>query len=502
MESREEIQEMRVVELREFLRRHDIQIKNLSRSDGTPGPPRKPELLAAALEVWEDHNAGRLEVRGPATPTSPVPTNPFQTRRLSSAPEDHMTPIRRPPSQLQQRPRVSEAREVQEELAERKSTTRARRRSSNWVDPSLLAQLKAPTPRKPQEPADAKAGAENKHQSTARRPGSYPDTEVGVGLRKRHQQRRPTLVSDEPPPQPSARRVERSGLNTRHRSSSNEAGNLRTERSRAGIENTSRPRRLLDVDEEYISDEDPDYDADQEYVDRNDSDDSDYDEGKRSVEVVDLTHDIVAQKNEIDTGFDDEIQPAGRSARHGQRSRTHHEDIPFDSDTHESDRARRSDPSSALDTEEEDDIVDFNEWRSKDIRDWLNAHDIKFNPAASKVELVGLARAIKIRMETMYDVDDKSDSDEIKERRQGISAPCEDDDVVFVAQSSRKLKRRKSAPRISQRVICLLTFSILGAALVCLWCFAIMSIRVRKASPFCETDSQSSKFYSLFQVRA
>lgn len=503
MESREEIQEMRVVELRDFLRRHDIQIKNLARSDGTPGPPRKSELLAAALEVWEDYNSGRLEVRGSATPTSPVPPNPFQTRRLSSAPEDHMTPQRRAPPQVQQRNRVPGAPAAQEEPAERKSTTCARRRSSNWVDPSLLAQLKAPTPRKPQqESAEASTEEQNKTRSSVRHPGSYRATELDVGLRNRHQQRRPTLVFEEPPPQPSGRSIRTSGASTRQRSSANETRNARTELSSSSVGRTSQPRRLLDVDEEYISEEDPDYEADQEYVDNNDSDESDYEEWKRSVEIVDLTHDAALRKTEFDESLDDEIQPASQSRKRGQRSWTHQEDIPFDSDTHESDRARRSDPSSAVETEEEDDIIDFNEWRSKDIRDWLHAHDIKFNPTASKVELVGLARAIKIRMETAFDVDDQSDTEEMKERRQGISAPREDDDVVFVSQSSRKPKRRRSGPTISKRVICFMTVSVLGSALLFLWWFAIKSIRTSNVTPFCDTDSQSSKFSSSFVLRA
>ena len=144
MESREEIESMRVVDLREFLKRHGRPNRTLVKLDGTPGPLRKSDLLAIALQIHDDAMAGKPSPQKPSQP------NPFQSG-LQSTPDRR----RRPSVQVSQSVEPSREEEVEKRkkddtaaaaaAAANVTPARARRRSSVWIDPSLLAKMQTPT---------------------------------------------------------------------------------------------------------------------------------------------------------------------------------------------------------------------------------------------------------------------------------------------------------------------------------------------------------------------
>lgn len=96
MESLQELDDMRVTELRDFLRRHGHNPTEIPRLGGTPGPPRKPDLLRAAKEIWHaahpDPSPPRAPVlpvvqsdpSPPRLPSSHSPSNPFQQQSARS----------------------------------------------------------------------------------------------------------------------------------------------------------------------------------------------------------------------------------------------------------------------------------------------------------------------------------------------------------------------------------------------------------------------------------
>lgn len=77
MESVSEIEDMSVHELRAFLKRHGLSYYNLPRIDGTPGVPRKSDLLARALQIryqydYPEHSAvNELHVESPSALQTP-----------------------------------------------------------------------------------------------------------------------------------------------------------------------------------------------------------------------------------------------------------------------------------------------------------------------------------------------------------------------------------------------------------------------------------------------
>ncbi|KAI0560296.1 hypothetical protein FGB62_117g026 [Gracilaria domingensis] len=518
---------MRVVELREFLRRHQVSVRNVARNDGTPGPPRKSDLLAAALDVWKMHTSTQ--------PDTAIlqPTNPFQKRRSSPAslqrPRRSSVAAEQPemPQTTSSALRASDSQPPSHPADAPSSTSRARRRSSSWVDPSLLAQLQAPslsnqTNKTPAERNLVQSGRRDDERTrtasrTAPAPRSGPVLErVQTAFETPDDDGDDAVKLDSAS---FARPTSRRSVSTRLETPSTAQRRTRqSDVAPAPTRRTARERKLLDIEENYLSDEDPDYEADGEPAEyEDDSEASDY-EHSHSADVIDLTY-TTSQSNQqqaIHT-VDDEIQPVQREGMHRVYKDAGEEDIPFDSDAYESDRVHHSDRGSVIDTEDEEQLVDFTQWRSKDLRDWLRAHNIQFPNLASKEELVGLVRARVLQMETMDEdqlppVKQKSAHEPRKQEQQklrsrrGITVPRvgdDDDEVIFVQeQSSRKSQAKIARSTESKnvrtvngrRAQALTSFFVMSALLIVLWAFALHNIFLSARIPFCHNQSRSSTF--------
>lgn len=79
LETIEDLEDMRVSDLREFIERHGQSPLKIPRSDGTPGPPLKADLLRAAKQILS-------EVKTLRSPMPIAPDNPFQRRISTSDP--------------------------------------------------------------------------------------------------------------------------------------------------------------------------------------------------------------------------------------------------------------------------------------------------------------------------------------------------------------------------------------------------------------------------------
>lgn len=78
LETMEQLEEMSVRELKEFLRRHGRVPHKISRLDGVAGPPKKSDLLQTAKEILH-----QIKTES-ATPVRATPDNPFQRRASTS----------------------------------------------------------------------------------------------------------------------------------------------------------------------------------------------------------------------------------------------------------------------------------------------------------------------------------------------------------------------------------------------------------------------------------
>lgn len=146
MESVAEIEEMRVSELREFLTRNGVPVASVSRVDGTPGYPRKSDLLAAALNLRADYENPQVVTTGPHTP------NIFQT--------GYSPPRKGTPSTVKKRsslvkPEFSEKGSVKSASVTKEKKPK-RRSSVGWIKPSVLAALSNPDPTDSAHSDDAK----------------------------------------------------------------------------------------------------------------------------------------------------------------------------------------------------------------------------------------------------------------------------------------------------------------------------------------------------------
>lgn len=145
MESREEIQAMRVADLRNFLRRHGTLPTSVTRDDGTPGQPRKADLLRAALAIEIAARTDNWEqiIHDPLlSPYSPQVTpldNPFQSRRISPA---------KPKAVSLEQKNQGKGLVDRVQTPARIRSAKQRRSSGAWVDPMLL--LATPTSKTPQ----------------------------------------------------------------------------------------------------------------------------------------------------------------------------------------------------------------------------------------------------------------------------------------------------------------------------------------------------------------
>lgn len=147
---------MRVSELKDFLKRHDVDVASVKRSDGKAGQARKSDLLGAAMHVRADYEAP--ERNGPTSPDKNVQPNVFQSgyspSRIPSNPAASAAAQSSPDSQAS--PQVPPPRRI--------SRKKVRRSSVGWVNPAFLAQI---TPKK--SPA---ASSQNKASPAASTPGT------------------------------------------------------------------------------------------------------------------------------------------------------------------------------------------------------------------------------------------------------------------------------------------------------------------------------------------
>eukprot|EP00177_Eucheuma_denticulatum_P003071 GFKZ01005540.1.p1 GENE.GFKZ01005540.1~~GFKZ01005540.1.p1 ORF type:complete len:828 (+),score=105.18 GFKZ01005540.1:258-2486(+) len=145
MESREEIEAMRVADLKQFLKLHGQLPTVVTRNDGTPGPPRKADLLRAALAIESAHrtqNFESLQQDPTLSPYSPhinrnAKPNAFQSRLPSPAQPPATTETPPPPTTPQSRQRDDNAAPARIPTPGR-VTNRKRRSSGVWIDPMLL----------------------------------------------------------------------------------------------------------------------------------------------------------------------------------------------------------------------------------------------------------------------------------------------------------------------------------------------------------------------------
>lgn len=138
MESVADIQDMRVSQLKEFLKRNDVNASSISRSDGKDGPPRKSDLLAAALNVRADYE--NPQVNGPTSPKKK--RNIFQSG-YSPASSRNVTPGPKTRSPTRRRESSSGAMpsNAGKTPGSAKKPKPRRRSSVGWVNPNFLPQL-------------------------------------------------------------------------------------------------------------------------------------------------------------------------------------------------------------------------------------------------------------------------------------------------------------------------------------------------------------------------
>lgn len=158
METREDIDEMRVVDLRDFLKRHSVNFAEIPRQDGKPGLPRKEDLKAAAYNVVDTYAAGSPVRARPDQNVFqsgiPSPMSSPENARRNTRVEQTTSPPASPPAQPARSPQRPRADDVPSPNTASAKRAKAKRRSSvGWIDPSLLAMLSeskpAPSPAKP-----------------------------------------------------------------------------------------------------------------------------------------------------------------------------------------------------------------------------------------------------------------------------------------------------------------------------------------------------------------
>lgn len=144
MESRQEIENMRVADLKQFLKLHGQLPTVVTRTDGTPGPPRKADLLRAALAIESAYRTQDFEpLQDPAlSPYSPhinrtTKQNAFQSRLLTPPKQPAITET--PPARTTQQAHRNDDNAVAARIATPGRVTNKKRRSSGvWIDPMLL----------------------------------------------------------------------------------------------------------------------------------------------------------------------------------------------------------------------------------------------------------------------------------------------------------------------------------------------------------------------------
>lgn len=462
MESLDQLDTLRVTELRDFIRRHGYMPSNVPRLDGTPGHPLKTDLLRAARQIWHDLNS-----KSPARqPPSVDSTNPFQqlstprspsqqdlNRRLSVA----VTPPPPPPVTLTsaasltvpdpvpefaatkadmttppQPPKPSAPRPTQKE----RPKPRDRRRSHVAINPSF-SHLFAPKGSKPA-------------LSTPRT--SLPTRDRAVA--QAHMRRAdvahplpalPPMNTTPPPEQPEEELREPPSpptpVVTRAQSASQSA--------------VVEDPEADDVDDN-DDDDDLGYDAGGEQVDLSDHLQDDEPTPRDDVEM----EEVVWQSSPEQPTELVETEASGDETASDFAS-------DFDSSV-----LGDSDGGSIVDTDDEVQEDVFVDWSVRQVQAWLSQNGVKFQNADDLSQLLPLARGHKMYLDTNMDdgaiivppnvtevinVDTGNVEDEILPRvdRRRISAPDANentDEIQHVAATRASQARRRVTKRKTQMV--------------------------------------------------
>ena len=189
-----------------------------------------------------------------------------------------------------------------------------------------------------------------------------------------------------------------------------------------------KPTLALHVDDDYVSEEDPDYDADAEEADMNGLDNTDFDDDVEYNErgpfsslrqqYNDFRYDSVPPLNQEPIDVDADIQ----------------EDIPIDSD-HYPGESVESDGGSTFETDDEQER-NFGDWSTVDVKNWLREHSVRFRPTAQRDELISVARAHALHLEATAPIS-RQDSDQ--------RLTTEDEDIIVPnrRRTSDNTRRRR-----------------------------------------------------------
>ena len=170
---------------------------------------------------------------------------------------------------------------------------------------------------------------------------------------------------------------------------------------------------MFDVVEEYVSDEDPDFDASGEEAD--DEEDGYVDEFG---DEVDEESPVKTKSAYADVVYDGSSGKAsGRERGDRVESGLAKEDIVVDSDHASSDHHAESDPGSTVDTEDEVAHAQFANMSLKEVRAWLREHGVPYRPMLGLNELVSLARAHVLHLQATEQDDDDNDVPQIVSER-------------------------------------------------------------------------------------
>lgn len=474
METRREIESMRVVELREFLKRHGHQPTVITRSDGTPGAPRKADLLRVALAIEHKHRArdqvdsqaGADIGMGGASDT-PVRAhtlssegvqgagNVFQSRiispsrptaqrgeeqnlessdgrqRGSSARRNSVVGVQQVSIQAEEhaegrRDSVRNSNVVDRAVTPGRPEARRRRSSAAWIDPLLL---NAALSGKSEEEGDGRVLS---------REGQRERVE-----RAKRSGRVVPVVDEPPPPAP--------------------------------------PVRFIDAE---LPEDDEEGDADFGDDEAGLMDEGDWDENVMDEDLFDAS---VLEEDRVDVLVSSDFE-------------------------HVSDRADES-------TVETDGEVEgkntFEAWDVDALRRWLDGYAVPYGRRAAKSELVSLAKAYSLQLEMEAErLETIRQKDRKARRRRVISAPTADDedgdgDIVEIraeerrkagrarqARKQEKMRRRTARTsrwprvRISWTHVVVMMTLVLGMMIV----WSIINVYRSSTKPFCDTGKTTSKF--------
>lgn len=474
---------MRVIDLRDFLRRNGSLPAVVTRGDGTPGAPRKADLMRAALAIEEAHRQGRpisslAEQPALAPYTPPSPARRIQRRPANDDDNDDFnipnpfqsgipTPTRTKPS----RSSISEpsSRPMAEGPLDQTpvaptSERRKRRASAAWINPALFNKITSSTA--------PKAAQANDKTSNVARAVTIPDD-------------KPILVEDEAPPRPAI-----GGSARRSRTPSKPI--LATRKSVPAAEEviTLAPLRDLDLPEE--DDYDADFDPDSDILLDDPLDDDEY----NYLDVLPY-NDPLLRASGLDADRRDVLV--------------------------------HSDHDSTIDTDDELVHDQFSSWDVFRLRKWLKGKKVRYPRDARRIDLVSLARAhlLQIEASSQQFVEEdvirpatKMTSERKKSQlargNRTISAPAEDEDdtdspidvdAIPPTVPSKVHRIRRGRTKGPRRVpvhprrrfrFSASAFVVLLGFLLCIMCiWSAATVYRSHMRPFCDTHVLTSKLYSF-----